>query len=175
LEEAAVQSHSRLGAVNAAIVAVYFTLVWGGDALRFLRSPFHGFDERVHATAAAYFRALLDCGLEGLIRISNALATIKFLVAAGFLAYLIEFLRASATGRAPNQETLDYVLLGAVSALMLWAWPALRSAQPDLIRLLATEFLLLIGALIVIYIERQFAAQSAAPVLAAVEPVPLAL
>jgi phage shock protein PspC (stress-responsive transcriptional regulator) len=171
-----VQPHSRLGAVNAAIVAVYFTLVWGADALRFLRSPFHGFEERVHATAAAYFRALFDCGLDGLIRISNALATIKFLVAAGFLAYLIEFLRASATGRAPNQETLDYVLLGAVSALMLWAWPALRSGEPDLIRLLATEFLLLIGALIVIYIERQFVAEeSAAPVHAAVEPVPLAL
>src|SRR5205823_2315591 len=126
-EEAALQSHSRLGAVNAAIVALYFMVVWGTDALRLLRSPFHGFEERVHATAAAYFRGLLDCGLDGLIRISNTLAALKFLVAAGFLTYLIEFLRASATGRAPNQETLDYVLLGGVSALMFWTWPALRS------------------------------------------------
>ena len=141
------RTRSRLGAVNAAIVALYFTTVWGAEALRLLRSPFHGFEERMHATAAAYFRALCDCGLDGLIRISNALSAIKLLIAAGFLAYLIEFLRARVTGRAPNQETLDYVLLAAVSALMLWAWPALRSGETDLIRLLATQFLLLIGVL----------------------------
>jgi hypothetical protein len=159
------RTRSRLGAVNAAIVALYFTTVWGAEALRLLRSPFHGFEERMHATAAAYFRALCDCGLDGLVRISNALSAIKLLIAAGFLAYLIEFLRARVTGRAPNQETLDYVLLAAVSALMLWAWPALRSGETDLIRLLATQFLLLIGTLIVIYIERECVAKESAPAL----------
>jgi hypothetical protein len=54
----AVQFEARI--VNAAVVAVYFTLVWGGDGFRILRSPFHGFEDRLHATAAAYFRALLD-------------------------------------------------------------------------------------------------------------------
>jgi hypothetical protein len=48
---------------------------------------------------------------------------------------------------------------------MLWAWPALRSGEADLIRLLATEFLLLIGALIVICVERECAANESAPTL----------
>jgi hypothetical protein len=43
---------------------------------------------------------------------------------------------------------------------MLWAGPALASCDAALIRLLATEFLLLSGALIVIYIERQFNADT---------------
>jgi hypothetical protein len=173
-EEAILQSCSRLGSFNAAIVALYFAAVWGADGLRILRSPFHGFEERLHATAAAYVRAVFDCGLDGLIRISNALAALKFLIAAGFVAYLIEFLRAIAMGRAPNQDTLEWVLFCAVSALMVWAWPALVSGDVVLVRLLATEFLLLSGALIVLYVERQFGGHaSETAVDLRPQPVPL--
>jgi hypothetical protein len=177
IEEARLRSNSRLGLCNAAIVAFYFAVVWGADGLRILRSPFHGFEDRLQATAAAYWRALFDLNLDGLIRISNGLAALKFLIAAGFVAYLIEFLRASVTGRSVAQDTLDCVLLAAVSSLMLWGWPALATCDAALIRLLATEFLLLSGALIVIYIERQVdpaPSAAAAPHLEA-EPVPLAL
>jgi hypothetical protein len=38
-EEATLQSNSKLGSFNAAVVAVYFALVWGGDGFRILRSP----------------------------------------------------------------------------------------------------------------------------------------
>jgi hypothetical protein len=38
---------------------------------------------------------------------------------------------------------------------MLWAWPALGSGQPGLIRLHATQFLLLTGAMVVVVVERQ--------------------
>jgi hypothetical protein len=154
------QSNSRLGSFNAAVVAVYFTLVWGGDGFRILRSPFHGFEDRLHATAAAYFRALLDWDLNGLVRISNALGALKFLLAAGFAAYVIEFLHASLTRGPLNQQALEYLFSCAVRSLMLWAGPALASCDAALIRLLATEFLLLSGALIVIYIERQFNADT---------------
>ncbi len=170
------QSNSRLGSCNAAIVAVYFAVVWGRDGLRILRSPFHGFEDRLQATAADYWRALLDFNLDGLIRISNGLAALKFLVAAGFFAYLIEFLRASVTGKSLSAETRDCVLLCAVSSLMLWGWPALVACDAALTRLLATEFLLLSGALIVIYIEHQLdPAVSAVVADVGPEPVPLAL
>jgi hypothetical protein len=148
------RSFPRLGSVNAALVAIYFAPVWGTDGLRALMSPFHGLEERVHAVAAAYFRTLFDFGLAGLVHTSNVLAGIKFVIAIGFLACLIDFVRAAVVGRDINRETLDVVLVLAAIALMFWAWPALVSGDAALIRLHATQFLLLCGAMIVILVER---------------------
>lgn len=145
----------RLGCVNAALISCYFVPVWGGDAIRVLTSPFNGFEDRLHGTAAIYFRNLFDFTLDGLVRTSGVLAGIKLVIAAGFLAYLIDFARALVMRRDPNRETLDVVLLLASSVLMLWAWPAFASGEAALIRLEMTQFLLLTGALIVIVVERQ--------------------
>jgi len=144
----------RLGSVNAALIALYFAPVWGGDGVRALISPFHGFEDRVHAVAAGYYRELLDFGLNGLMYTADVLAALKFVIGIGFLAYLIDFARALAVGRDANRETLDLVLVLASVAFMLWAWPALGSGDPALIRLHATQFLLLSGAMILIVIER---------------------
>jgi hypothetical protein len=144
-----------LGCVNAALISCYFAPVWGGDAIRVLRSPFNGFEDPLHSTAAIYFRNLFDLTLDGLVRTSSVLAGIKFVIAIAFLAYLIDFARALVMRREPNRETLDVVLLLASSVLMLWAWPAFAAGDAALIRLEMTQFLLLTGALIVIVIERQ--------------------
>ncbi len=149
------RSFPRLGSANAALVALYFAPVWGGDAIRALTSPFSGFEDHTHVTAASYFRQLFDLSLDGLVRASNALAGIKLVVAVAFLAYLIDFVRAVVVRREPNRETLDVVLLLASSTIMLFAWPALSSGDGGLIRLHATQFLLLTGAMIVIMFERQ--------------------
>jgi hypothetical protein len=170
------RSFPRLGAVNAAIVALYFAPVWGGDGLRALISPFHGFDDRVHAVAASYLREMLDLGLTGLMHTSSVLAGLKFVIAIGFLAYFIDFARALVVGRDVNRETLDVVLVFAVATLMLWAWPALGSGEPVLIRLHATQFLLLSGAMIVILIERHLEeAKASEPgaTWAAAQPAPI--
>jgi hypothetical protein len=157
------RTYPGLGAVNAALISCYFAAAWGADAIRALTSPFNGFENRVHATAAAYFRGLFDFGLDGLIRTANVLAAIKLVIAVGFLAYLIDFFRALVMARAPNRETLDAVLLLAACGIMLWAWPALGSGDAALIRLHATQFLLLTGAMIVLLVERQMdEAQAAA-------------
>jgi hypothetical protein len=145
----------RLGSVNAALVSVYFVRVWGTDAVRALTSPFHGFEDPSHAAAATYFRNLFDFTLDGLIRTAQVLAGIKLVIAVAFVAYLIDFSRALVMRREPNRETLDWVLLFASLAIMLWAWPALGSGQPGLIRLHATQFLLLTGAMVVVVVERQ--------------------
>ena len=143
----------RLGSVNAAIIAIYFAWAWGADGLRALTSPFHGFEDPVHAAAAANMRALFDLDLTGLMHASDALAAGKFVIAIGFLAYLIDFARALAVGRDINRETLDTVLLAASIAIIFWAWPALKSGDAALIRVNATQFLLLCGAMIVLLIE----------------------
>jgi hypothetical protein len=156
------RSCPQLGSLNAALVALYFAPVWGADGLRALISPLHGFEDRAHAAATGYFCVLLDLGLTGLVHASNVLAGIKFVIAIGFLAYLIDFARALVVGRDPNRETLDVVLLLAALTLMLWAWPALGTGDASLIRLHATQFLLLSGAMIVIMTERHAQEASAA-------------
>jgi hypothetical protein len=148
------RSFPALGAVNAALISLYFAPVWGGDAFRALTSPYYGFEDRMHAAAANYYRALLDLGLDGLVRTSSVLAGVKFVIAIAFVAYLIDFARALVMRREPNRETLDAALVLAATALMLWTWPALQSADGGLIRLHAAQFLLVIGAMIVIAIER---------------------
>src|SRR5882724_2377787 len=149
------RSFPRLGAVNAALISLYFAPVWGIEAVRALTSPYYGFEQRAQAVAASYFRTLFDLGLDGLLRTSTVLAGIKLVIAAGFVAYLIDFARALVVGREPNRETLDAVLVLAGTAIMLWAWPALGSGDGGLIRVQATQFLLLTGAMIVILLERQ--------------------
>ncbi len=148
------RSNPRLGLVNLALVSAYFVPVWGHDALRVLTSPFNGFEDRAHAVAAVYYRDVFDFGLAGLIRTSELLAGIKMVIAAAFLAYLIEFARAVVTRREPNRETVDVVLLLALSGAFIWMLPTLKLGDPDLVRLQATQFLLLIGAAVVIMIDR---------------------
>jgi len=144
-----------IGAVNAALISIYFGPVWGTDALRALTSPFYGFEHHAHAVAVSHYRALFDFGMDGLVRTSNLLAGIKFVIAIGFFAYLIDFARALVVGREPNRETLDTVLVLAAGAIVVWAWPALASGDGGLIRLHVTQFLLLAGAMIVVSAERQ--------------------
>jgi hypothetical protein len=168
------RSFPRLGAVNAALVSLYFAPVWGTDAVRVLTSPYYGFADRAQAVAASYFRALFDLGLDGLAGASSLLAGIKFVVAVAFVAYLIDFGRALIVGREPNRETLDAALLLGVLALMLWAWPALAAAESSLIRLHAAQFLLLTGAMIVIVVERHIDDSAPAARLAETERAALA-
>jgi hypothetical protein len=149
------RSPPRLGAVNAALISIYFAPNWGVDAFRALISPVYGLQERAHVAAAGYYRALFDFGVEGLVRTSYLLSGLKFVVAIGFAAYLIDFARALVVGRQPNRETLDTVLALAGASMMLSAWPVLGSGDGDLIRLQAVQFLLLTGAMIVILVERR--------------------
>jgi hypothetical protein len=157
------RSHLRLGAVNAALISLYFAPVWGLEGVRALMSPFSGFEHPAHAAAAAYFRAVFDLNLTGLVRTANVLAGIKLVIAVGFLAYLIEFARAVVMRREPNRETLDTVLALAACALMLWAWPALGSGSAALIRLEVSQFLMLTGAMIVLLVERHLDERAAQP------------
>ena len=93
----------RLGPANLALLALYFAPVWGAEALRALTSPYGGFEERAHATAATAIGRLLDLRLDGLMHAANLLAGLKLVIAAGFLAYAIEFARAFVVGREVNR------------------------------------------------------------------------
>ena len=123
---------SWLGPVNLAVVSIYLAPVWGGAAARALVSPYNGFEDRVHAAAAVYFRELFDLGLSGLMLTSGILAGIKLVIAAGFVVYLIEFARSAVSGRDVNRETIDVVLTLAVVGIVIWALPAMALGDGSL-------------------------------------------
>jgi hypothetical protein len=149
------RSRPRLGPVNVVLLSVYFAPVWGIDAMRALVSPFSGLEDRAHAAAAIYVGRFFDLQLDGLMRTANVLAGVKLVIAAGFLAYVIEFARALAVGREVDRETLDVVLIAAAGAIIVWALPTLAFEDAGLIRLHATQLALVAGAAVMIVVERQ--------------------
>jgi hypothetical protein len=144
-----------LGPVNLALIALYFIPTWGKDALKVLLSPYSGFEDRAQAAVATYFRQLFDLGLDGTMQVSNVLAGIKLVIAAGFVAYLIEFARSLVVGRDVDPKTVDAVLGLAVVAMLAWALPALGMDDPSVVRIYATQMMLVAGAVVVITVERQ--------------------
>jgi hypothetical protein len=153
--------HPGLGSANLALVSLYFAPVLGIEAVRALLSPNGGFEDRAHAAAAVYVGRLFDFGLDGLMRTASVLAGFKLVTATAFLAYLIEFARAVVVGRETDRQTLDVVLLLAVGAIALWALPPLALQDASLVRLCASQLMLVAGAVIVVMIERQIEQASA--------------
>ena len=147
-------SSLSLGSVNLALLSFYFFPVWGRDALQALLSPYNGLNDRVHATAAIYFSQLFDLSFGSLVVASHVLAGVKLVIAAAFVAYIIEFSRSWAIRREPDRETVDVVLILAVVGILLHAVPALALAEPSMVRLYATQMLLIAGAITVIVVER---------------------
>src|SRR5579862_9094605 len=135
----------RLGEINLALVSLYFAPAWGGEALRALRSPYGGFEDRAHAAVAVFIRDIFDFGLTGLMRTSSLIAGIKLVIAAAFLACLIELARALVTRREPDVQTIDTVVLAGLALITSWMLPALIAGDLGLVRLEAAQFLLLVG------------------------------
>ena len=79
---------------------------------------------RMQATYQPTDLSMLTAQLASVFRSAVERAGLKLIVAAGFVAYLIEYGRALATRREPNRETLDTVLLLAVGVMVIWALPA---------------------------------------------------
>jgi hypothetical protein len=157
-----------------ALVSLYFAPVLGIDAVRALLSPYGGFEDRAHAAAAIYVGRLFDFGLDGLMRTASVLAGLKLVIATAFLAYLIEFARSLVVGRETDRQTLDVVLLLAVGAIAVWALPPLALQDTSLIRLCASQLMLVAGAVVVVVIERQIEQSSAekAAQIASAAPAP---
>ena len=147
----------RLGSLNLALVSLYFAPVWGREALRILLLPHRAFEDRSHAAVVIWLREVFDLGLEGLLRLSGTLAGLKLVIAAGFLAYLIEFARAVAVGRELDPVTSDGALVLSAIGVAIWSVPALLFGDPALVRLSATQLMLVAGSVAVTTVEGHIA------------------
>jgi hypothetical protein len=151
---------SRLGSANLALLSLYFFPVWGREAVRALVRPFNGLDNPVHATPALYFRRLFDVSFNNLTVTSHVIAGIKLVMVAAFVAYLIEFARSLVTRRETDRDTTDVVLILALVGIIMSAVPALAMGDAALIRLTATQMLMVAGAIMVIVVERHIAPEA---------------
>ena len=106
----------RLGFLNLALVSLYFAPIWAREALRILLLPYRAFEDRSHAVVAIWLREAFDLTLEGLMRISGALAL-------------------------------------AAIGVAIWSLPPFLLADPTLIRLSATQVMLVAGAVAVVTVE----------------------
>lgn len=152
-----------LGSVNLALLSLYFIPVWGRDAVRVLISPYNGLDDRAHATAAIFFRHLFDLNYGSMVAVSHVLAGIKLVIAAAFVAYLIEFARACVVRREADRETIDVVLILAVAYIFVCILAAGALGEAAIVRLYATQTMLLAGAITVIVVERHVTPAPTAP------------
>src|SRR5262245_21712911 len=96
-----------LGAVNLALVALYFFPLWGRGALQALISPYGWLQDRTQAATAFYLRQLFDLGPGSVITIAHVLAGIKLVIAMAFAGYLIEFMRSLVMRREADRDTVD--------------------------------------------------------------------
>ncbi len=151
-----------IGHVNAVLVALYFIPLWGREAVRSLTSTVYGLDERANMAAAVFYRQVLNLDHDGLARVANLLGGLKLVMAAMFVAFIIDVSRGIAVGPTGDRITLDVALFLAVVGILAWMVPAYAFGFGDLVRLNATQFLLVIGAVIVTMVER------------AIEPAPIA-
>jgi hypothetical protein len=145
-------------------VSLYFFPLWSGEAVRVLVSRYSGLEDRAQAAAAAYVARLFDLGPGGLVLASHVLAGIKFVIAAAFACYLIEFSRSLAVRREADRNTVDVVLILAVVGVVLSVLPALALGDVTLFRVAATQTLMVAGAIAIIAVERQVADASPKPV-----------
>lgn len=152
-----------LGSVNLVLLSLYFIPVWGREAVRALISPYNGLEDRAQAAAAIYFGGLFDLGSNGLIVTSHVLAGIKLVITAAFVSYVIEFARGWVTRREPDRETIDIVLILAVTNVLICLMPALMLGDAAMVRPYATQMLLIAGAITVIIAERHAAPASESP------------
>jgi hypothetical protein len=164
------RSFSRLGTANLALLPLYFVPVWGADAVRALKSPFGGFEGRMDGAMANYLQQVFGFGTDLLLWISNGVAAFKLLAVAGLVAYGIEFARSLVMRRDVDRDTLDSVLALMVISIAISAVPTLALFPEDggLVRLYATQILLVAGAVVVITVERHI--EQSAPARLTITP-----
>ena len=143
-----------LGAANLLLVSVYLVPVWTKDALRVLTSPFGGLHDRGHAAAVGFIREFLGLGIDGMLVVSQALASLKLLLAVAMAAFYLDVICAVAQRREPDRATIDTVLALAFVSVLALLLSALSLKDSELVRTLVTQIMLLCGPIIVTMMER---------------------
>lgn len=148
----------RIGSVNGALLAAYFIPAWTIVAFNIIVAPVHGLYERPSVAVALFLSDHLQMAGMSTVRAAWLLALGRLTVVAFFAIYLALLCVPRTRKSGGSDEALGIAL--AIGSLISFASMVMASKVGEMaaLRLHATELLLLLGAAIVILIERPDAA-----------------
>lgn len=148
----------RIGSGNGALLAAYFIPVWTLVAFNIIVAPVHGLYERPSVAVALFLNDHLNMAGMETVRAAWLLALGRLTVVAFFAIYLALLCIPRSRKSGGSDEALGVAL--AIGSLISFASMVMASKVGEMaaLRLHATELLLLLGAAIVVVIERPEAA-----------------
>ncbi|MGY8678830.1 hypothetical protein Q2941_13675 [Bradyrhizobium sp. UFLA05-153] len=166
----------RIGSINGVVLAAYFIPAWTLIAVNIMVAPVHGLFERPSVAVALFISDQFQISGMSTVRAAWLLALGRLTVVA-FFAIFLALLSIPRVRRAGgSDEALGIALF--IGSLISFASMVMASKVGEMaaLRLHATELLLLLGAAIVLLIERPARRPVEARVLEAnvLEKAPLA-
>jgi hypothetical protein len=133
VREKSVQKISTATASIIVLIAFYFMLSWGYEALRVLTSPSYGFEDVWRSQFLFGIGRLFDLGPTGLVKLAAFFATLKLAVACICALHIADRARSLTRGQ-PNSEILEAGLILVVLISIASVGPASWAQSIDLMR-----------------------------------------
>ena len=152
----------RISTFSGALLAAYFIPAWTIMAFKIVISPIHGLYERPNISLALFVSDHLQLSGLATVRVAWLLALGRMTVVAFLAVFLVFITRASVRRSGGCDEALGMALL--IGSVMSFAGVLMASqaGETAALRLHAAELLMMLGALIVMLIERPEPAQAGA-------------
>jgi hypothetical protein len=148
----------KLSAVAVAMIlaiALYFTLVWGYDALRVLASPSYGLDDVWRSQFIFAIGNLLGLNPIGLLKLAAFFGGLKLAVAGVCAVHILDRCRAVVGGKA-DSEILEGGLILVVLISIASVGPAVWSQNAELVRTETIQLMLAAIATALCLVERKY-------------------
>jgi hypothetical protein len=114
-------------------VALYFTLLWGFDALRILTSPTYGLEDVWRSQFVFAIGSWFSLGPIGLLKLAAFIGALKLAVAGICTVHILDRLRTVFGGKA-DSEVLEGGLILVVLICIASVGPAVWSQSAELVR-----------------------------------------
>jgi hypothetical protein len=144
----------RISSFNGVLLAAYFIPTWTIVAFKIMISPIHGLYERPNIAVALFISDHLQLAAMSTVRAAWLLAFGKLTVVAFFAVFVVLIARASIRKTGGGDEALGMALALGSAISFISMVMASQVAEPQALRLHATELLMLLGTAIVLLVER---------------------
>jgi hypothetical protein len=150
------------------VIALYFTLFWGFDALRMLTSPTYGLEDVWRSQFVFGIGRVLGLAPMGLIQLAAFFGVLKLAVAGICAVHIVDRFRSLVGGKA-NSEVLEGGLILVAMISIASVGPAVWSQNIDMVREQIIPLALAGIATALCMVERSYdrAAETTEPVAAA--------
>ena len=151
------------------VIALYFTLFWGYDALRVLTSPTYGLDDVWRSQFVFGIGSYFKLSPWGLMKLAAFFGAVKLAVSLTCAIHIADRMRSLAGGQA-NSDILDGGMILVVAVSLASVGPSVWSHHAELLREQVLQLLLAALAVALCLVERSYSRRAAAPSTAAALP-----